>query len=84
MVARENDLEEKRVYVLTSMIQEPIFSLPVVAALTTPEVVVSATVVKLPVVTMSKYMEPVLQEPIELIVVHEEELHQSQKIGNGR
>ena len=79
MVARENDLEEKRVYVLTPMIQEPIFSLPVVAAPTTPEVMVPATVVKLPVVTMSEYMEPVLQEPIELIVAHEEELHQSQK-----
>ena len=82
MVAREIDLEEKRVYVLTPMIQEPIFSLPVVAAPTTPEVMVPATVVILPVVTMSEYMEPVLQEPIELIVAHEEELHQSQKIGN--
>ena len=76
MVAQENDLEEKRVHVLTPMIQEPIFSLP--------EVMVPATVVILPVVTMSEYMEPVLQEPIELIVVHEEELHQSQKIGNSR
>ena len=74
MVAREIDLEEKRVYVLTPMIQEPIFSLP--------EVMVLATVVILPVVTMGEYMEPVLQEPIELIVAHEEELHQSQKIGN--
>ena len=82
MVAREIDLEEKRVYVPTPMIQEPIFSLPVVATPTTPEVMVPATVVKLPVVTMNEYMEPVLQEPIELIVAHEEELHQSQKIGN--
>ena len=79
MVARENDLEEKRVYVLTPMIQEPIFSLPVVAASTTHEVMVPTTVVILPVVTMSEYMEPVLQEPIELIVAHEEELHQPQK-----
>jgi len=32
MVARKIDLEEKRVYVPTSMIQEPYFSLPVVVA----------------------------------------------------
>ena len=79
MVAREIDLEEKRVYVLTPMIQEPIFSLPVVATPTTPEVMVPATVVILPVVTMSEYMETILQEPIELTVAHEKELHQSQK-----
>src|SRR6185503_8856084 len=39
MVPREIDLEEKRVYVPTPMIQEPFFSLPVDVAPNVPEIV---------------------------------------------
>ena len=42
MVPREIDLEEKRVYVPTPMIQEPFFSLPVDAAPKVPEIVTPA------------------------------------------
>ena len=82
MVAREIDLEETREYTLTPMIQEPIFSLPVGAAPTTHAVVMPAPIAILPMATMSEYMEPVLQVPVEPIVVHEKEIPQSQKIGN--
>ncbi|XP_072149543.1 uncharacterized protein [Setaria viridis] len=83
MVAREIDLEEKRMCALSPMIQEPFFSLPVVPAPTVPEVVVQAPatvpdiVVQAPAMippmeTMSQKLEPVFQEPIE--PTHEEEL----------
>ena len=45
MVAREIDLEVKRVYAPTPMIHEPIFSLPVVDAPIVQETMVSAPVV---------------------------------------
>ena len=45
MVAREIDLEVKRVYVSTPMIHEPIFSLHAVAAPTVQDTMVSAPVV---------------------------------------
>ena len=43
MVPREIDLEEKRVYVPTPMIQEPFFSLPVDAAPKVPKIVTPVT-----------------------------------------
>ena len=79
MVTREIDLEEKREYMPTPMIHVPIFLLPDVTAPTTHVVVMPAPVVIPPMATMSEYMEPVLQKPVEPIVVHEEEVHQSQK-----
>jgi hypothetical protein len=70
------DLEEKRVCAPNPMIQEPYFSLPVVPAPTAPEVVVQAPVATPPVVTMSEDLEPVLQNPIESTVAHEDEKQQ--------
>ena len=60
MVAREINLEVKRVYAPTPMIHEPIFSLPVVAALIVQETMVSAPVVIPPMATMNDDEEPVL------------------------
>ena len=71
MVAREIDLEVKRVYAPTPMIHEPIFSLSAVTAPTVLDTVVSAPVVIPPVATMSDDEEPVLQDPIEPIATHE-------------
>ena len=71
MVAREIDLEEKRVYASTPMIHEPFFSLPAVAAPTVQDTVVPAPVVIPPVATMNDDEEPVLQDPIEPIATHE-------------
>ena len=45
MVAREIDLEKKRVYVPTPMIHEPMFSLPAVAAPTVQDTMMSTPVV---------------------------------------
>ena len=73
MIAREIDLEEKRVYTPTPMIHEPFFSLPVVAAPTVQDTVVPAPVVIPPMATMNDDEEPVLQDPIEPIVTHEGE-----------
>ena len=73
MVAREIDLEVKRVYAPTPMIHEPIFSLHVVAAPT-----VQAPVVIPPVATMNENEKPVLQDPIEPIATHEGEQQQPQ------
>jgi hypothetical protein len=42
MVAREINLEEKRVHVPTPMVQEPFFTLPVVAGSTAQDTVVTA------------------------------------------
>ena len=65
MVPREIDLEEKRVYAPTLMIQEPFFSIPVVAAPIMHDTVVPAPVVSSPVVATNQNEEPVLQDPIE-------------------
>jgi hypothetical protein len=72
-VAREINLEEKRVYVPTSMVQEPFFMLPVIATTIVQDTVVTAPVVNYPVVTMNGHEEPVLQDSIEHSVAHEEE-----------
>ena len=69
MVAREIDLEVKRVYLPTLIIHEPIFSLPVVAAPTVLGTVVPAPVVIPPMTTMNDN----LQDPIEPIATHEGE-----------
>ena len=77
MVAREIDLEEKRVCVPTPMIEEPFFSLPIVAAPTIPDIVMPAPaaaptipdivmptpVVSSPAVETNDNREPVLQDP---------------------
>ena len=60
MVPREIDLEEKRVYAPTPMIQEPFFSVPVVAAPAVHDTVVPAPVVSSPVVATNQNEEPVL------------------------
>ena len=73
MVAREIDLEVKRVYAPTPMIHELIFSLPVVAAPIVQETMVSA-----PVATMNDDEESVLQDSIEPIATHEGEQQQPQ------
>ena len=78
MVAQEIDLEEKRVYAPTPMVQEPFFELSAVATPTTQDVVLPAPVVILPVATMNDDEEPVLQDPIEPIATHEEEQQQPQ------
>ena len=72
-VAREISLEEKRVHVPTLMIQEPFFSIPVAAAPTVQDTVVTTHVVISPVATMNEDEEPVVQDPIEPVVAHEEE-----------
>ena len=78
MVAREIDLEEKRVYAPNPMIHEPIFSLPAVAAPIVQDTVVSAPVVIWPVAIMKDHKEPVLQDPVEPIATHEGEQQQPQ------
>ena len=74
MVAREIDLEEKRVYVPTPMIHEPFFSLPTVAAPTVQDTVVPSPIVIPPVATMNDD----LQDTIEPIATHEGEQQQPQ------
>ena len=71
MVAREIDLEVKRVYAPTPMIHEPIFSLHAVAAPTMQDTMVSAPIVIPHVATMNENKEPVLQDSIEPIATHE-------------
>ena len=78
MVAREIDLEEKRVYAPTPMIHEPFFSLPAVAAPIVQDTVVLAPIVIPPVARMNDDEEPVLQDPIEPIATHEGEQQQPQ------
>ena len=78
MVAREIDLEEKRVYTPTLMIHEPFFSPPAIAASTVQDTMVLAPVVIPPVAIMNENEEPVLQDPIEPIATHEEEQQQPQ------
>ena len=60
------------------MINEPIFSLPVVAAPTVLDTMVPAPVVISPVATMNENEEPVLQDSIEPIATHEGEQQQPQ------
>ena len=55
------------------MVQEPFFTLPVVAVSTMQDTVVTAHVVSSPVATMNEYEEPAVQDPIEPVVTHEEE-----------
>ena len=78
MVPREIDLEDKRVYAPTPMIQEPFFSVPVVVAPTVHDTVVPAPVVSSPVVATNENEEPIIQDPIEPIAAHEGEQHQRQ------
>jgi hypothetical protein len=59
-VARNIDLEEKRVCVPTPMTQEPFFELPVLVAPTVRDTVVPTPVVNSPVVTVNNDEEPVL------------------------
>ena len=58
------------------MVQEPFFTLHVVAVLTVQDTIVTAPVVSSPMATMNEHEEPVLQDPLELVVTHEEEQHQ--------
>ena len=60
MVAREINLEEKRVHVPTPMVQEPFFMLLVVVAPTVQDIVVTAHVVSSPVATMNEHEDQVL------------------------
>ena len=76
MVAREISFEEKRVYVPTPMVQEPFFTLPVVAVPTVQDTVVTSPIVSSPVATMNEHEEPVLQDPQEPVVTHEGEQQQ--------
>jgi hypothetical protein len=76
MVAQKIDLEEKRVHAPNPMIQESFFSLPVVAALTIPEVVVQALVITPPVTTRCEDPKHVRGEPTEPFVEHEREMQQ--------
>jgi hypothetical protein len=66
-VSREINLEEKRVYAPTPMIQEPFFSIPAAAAPTQDDVI-ATPVVSSPVATMNENRENV--------TTHEEELQQ--------
>ena len=76
MVAREINFEEKRVYVPTPMVHEPFFSLPVAATPTVQDTVVTAPVVSSLMATINEHEEPILQDPIEPVVAHEEEQQQ--------
>ena len=60
MVAREISFEEKRVYVPTPMVQEPFFTLPVVAVPTVQDTIVTTPDVSSPVATMNEYEEHVV------------------------
>jgi hypothetical protein len=83
-VDRKIDLEEKRVFVPTPMIQDPFFMLPIAASPTVSAPVVSsspvaasstmpAPVVSSPATAMSQNQEPVLQDPIEPVTAHQGE-----------
>ena len=78
MVAREIDLEEKRVYAPTLMIHEPFFSIPAVTAPIVQDTMVPTPVVIPPMATMNNDEEPVLQDPVEPIATHEGEQQQPQ------
>jgi hypothetical protein len=76
MVAQEINLKEKRVYVPTSMVQEPFFSLPIAAAPIVPDTIMIAHVVNSPMTIINEHEEPVLQNPIEPVVAREEQQQQ--------
>jgi hypothetical protein len=78
MVAREISLAEKRLHLPTPMTQKPIFSILVAAAPTVQDTMVTTPIVSSLVATMNKNEEPVVQNPIEPIVAHEEEQQQPQ------
>ena len=73
MVAREINFEAKWVYVPTLMVQKSFFTLAIVVVPTVQDTVVMASVVSSPVAIMNEHEEPVLQDPIEPVVTHEEE-----------
>ena len=58
------------------MVQEPFFSLPVAAAPTVQDTIVTASVVSSLMAIMNEHEEPVLQDPIEPVVAYEEEQQQ--------
>ena len=60
MVAREISFEEKRAYVPTPMVQEPFFTLPIVAVPTVQDTVVTAPVVSSPVAIINEHEEPII------------------------
>ena len=60
-------------HVPTLMIQEPFFSIPIAAAPIVQDTLVTTHVVISPVATMNEDEEPVVQDPIEPVVAHEEE-----------
>ena len=60
MVAREISFEEKWIYVPTPIVQEPSFTLPVVAVPIVQDTVVTSPVVSSPVATINECEEPVL------------------------
>ena len=62
------------------MINEPIFSLPVVAAPTVLDTMAPAPIVISPVTTMNENEEPVLQDSIESIATHEGEQQQPEDV----
>ena len=76
MIAREINFEEKRVYVLTPIVQEPFFTLPVVAVQTVQDTIVTSPIVSSPMATMNEHEEHVLQDPQEPVVTHEKEQQQ--------
>ena len=78
MVAREIDLEEKRVYAPTPMVQEPFFELPAAATPTMQDVVVPAPVVIPPMATTNEDEESMIQNPTEPVATHEGEQQQPQ------
>jgi hypothetical protein len=78
MVAREIDLEEKRVCVPTSMIPKLFFELPVLVAPIVQDTAVPTPVVSSPVVTMNDDEEPVPEDPIETDATNEGEKQQPQ------
>ena len=73
MVARKIDLEEKQVFVPTPMIQEPFFALPVAAAPTLQNTIVTAPIVSSPVVATNENEEPILQDSIKPIATDQGE-----------
>ena len=58
------------------MVQEPYFTLHVVVVPTVQDTIVTAHVVSSHVATMNEHKEPVLQDPQEPVVTHEEEQQQ--------
>jgi hypothetical protein len=59
------------------MIQEPFFSISVDAAPIVYDTAVTTPVISSPMATMNENDEPIIQDPIEPVVAHEEELQQS-------